>query len=84
MLYKAFSLKTVLQSSDQRYVEYQKSLEAKISPILGIGDCIIYYNTAILSDLLMHGDFSSDASRVAALSLVSPVAWQHISIHGRF
>ena len=49
-----------------------------------ITNCIIYYNTAILSDVMMHGDFSSDEARVAALSLVSPVAWQHINFHGRF
>ena len=41
-------------------------------------------SAAILSDLLTHGDFSSDAARVAALSLVLPVAWQHINFHVRF
>ena len=47
-------------------------------------NCIIYYNAAILSDLLTHSDFSSDAARVAMLSLVSPVAWQHINFYGRY
>lgn len=47
-------------------------------------NCIIYYNTTILSDLLTHSNFSGDAARVAMLSLVSPVAWQHINFYGRY
>ncbi|MEM6867800.1 MAG: Tn3 family transposase [Cyanobacteria bacterium J06629_19] len=62
--------------------EYEQQIWGDCARLLT--NCIIYYNTAILSDVLMHGDFSSDEARVAALSLVSPVAWQHINFHGRF
>jgi Tn3 transposase DDE domain len=34
--------------------------------------------------LLTHRDFSGNAARVAMLSLVSPVAWQHINFYGRY
>ncbi len=62
--------------------EYEQQIWGDCARLLT--NCIIYYNTAILSDLVTHGDFSSDTARVAALSLVSPVAWQHINFHGRF
>ena len=62
--------------------EYEQQIWGDCARLLT--NCIIYYNNAILSDLLTHGDFSNDAARVAALSLVSPVAWQHINFHGRF
>ncbi|MEL6472407.1 MAG: Tn3 family transposase, partial [Cyanobacteria bacterium J06623_4] len=62
--------------------EYEQQIWGDCARLLT--NCIIYYNTAILSDVLTTGDFSSDAARVAALSLVSPVAWQHINFHGRF
>lgn len=62
--------------------EYEQQIWGDCARLLT--NCIIYYNTAILSDLLTSGDFSQDAARVAALGLVSPVAWQHINFHGRF
>ena len=62
--------------------EYEQQVWGDCARLLT--NCIIYYNTAILSDVLTSGDFSEDAARVAALSLVSPVAWQHINFHGRF
>jgi TnpA family transposase len=62
--------------------EYEQQIWSDCARLLT--NCIIYYNTAILSDLLTHDDFSGDADRIAALALVSPVAWQHINFHGRF
>ncbi|MEL7495561.1 MAG: Tn3 family transposase [Cyanobacteria bacterium J06554_11] len=62
--------------------EYEQQIWGDCARLLT--NCIIYYNTAILSDVVTSGDFSSDEARVAALSLVSPVAWQHINFHGRF
>ena len=47
-------------------------------------NCIIYYNAAILSDLLTHSERSGDLERGSNLSQVSPVAWQHINFYGRY
>jgi hypothetical protein len=49
-----------------------------------IANCIIYQNATILSDLLLLKEQKGDARQVALLEHVSPVAWQHISFHGRF
>jgi TnpA family transposase len=62
--------------------EYEQQIWGDCARLLT--NCIIYYNTAILSDLLSRSDFSGDESRVAMLSLVSPVAWQHINFYGRY
>jgi len=47
-------------------------------------NCIIYYNASIFSKLLTHKEGLGDKAGVALLSLVSPVAWQHINFHGRY
>jgi Tn3 transposase DDE domain len=47
-------------------------------------NCIIAYNATILSHLLAHKERSGDASGAARLIRVSPVAWQHINLYGRY
>ncbi len=49
-----------------------------------ITNCIIFYNATILSILLKHRENIDDIEGVAALKKVSPVAWQHINLHGRY
>lgn len=49
-----------------------------------ITNCIIYYNAPILSDLSTQSDSCGDTARIALLSQVSPVAWQHINFYGRY
>ncbi|MEE9272179.1 MAG: Tn3 family transposase [Robiginitomaculum sp.] len=49
-----------------------------------ITNCIIYYNTTILSNLMTYRESISDIEGVAALKKTSPVAWQHINLHGRY
>lgn len=62
--------------------EYEQQIWGDCARLLT--NCIIYYNASILSDLLTHSDSCGDAARVALLSQVSPVAWQHINFYGRY
>lgn len=49
-----------------------------------ITNCIIYYNALIISDVLEHKEKTGDAEGAALLKQVSPVAWQHINLYGRY
>jgi TnpA family transposase len=49
-----------------------------------ITNCIIYYNAAILSKLLEHKEATGDTHGAALLKQVSPIAWQHINLQGRY
>ncbi len=44
----------------------------------------IEYNATILSNLLAHKEGMGDHRGAALLKRVSPVAWQHINLHGRY
>ena len=62
--------------------EYEQHLWGECSRLLA--NCIIAYNATILSHLLAHKERSGDASGAARLTRVSPVAWQHINLYGRY
>ncbi|POB10187.1 Tn3 family transposase [Sulfobacillus sp. hq2] len=47
-----------------------------------IANCIIYYNASILSNMLDYRQKHSQDSD--ALKRISPVAWQHINLYGRY
>ena len=49
-----------------------------------ITNCIIIYNATILSNLLAYRESVGDIEGAAALKKVSPVAWQHINLYGRY
>jgi len=49
-----------------------------------IANCIIYYNAAILSNLLSHKEKTGNIQEIEQLKRIAPVAWQHINIHGRY
>lgn len=49
-----------------------------------ITNCIIYYNATILSRLLHQHQVAGDAAAMVELTRVSPVAWQHINLYGRY
>ena len=49
-----------------------------------ITNCIIYYNATILSNLLSRKEKTEDSQDVELLKQISPVAWQHINLHGRY
>ncbi len=47
-----------------------------------IANCIIYYNASILSRMLTYRESNGQDSD--ALKQISPVAWQHINLYGRY
>ena len=47
-------------------------------------DCIIFYNTLLLSRLLAHKEAAGNSAGAALLTHVSPVPWQHINFYGRY
>jgi TnpA family transposase len=49
-----------------------------------ITNCIIYYNTMLLSNLLDYKEEAGDVEGAERLKQVSPVAWQHINFFGRY
>lgn len=62
--------------------EYEQQLWQECSRL--VTNCIIYYNATILSNLLAHKEGVGDHRGAALLKRVSPVAWQHINLHGRY
>jgi TnpA family transposase len=62
--------------------EYDQQVWEECSRL--ITNCIIYYNAAILSHLFAHKTRRGDAAGAALLAQVSPVAWQHINLCGRY
>ncbi len=49
-----------------------------------ITNCIIFYNSTILSRVLAHKAAMADSAGAALISQISPVAWQHINFYGRY
>ena len=49
-----------------------------------IANCIIHYNATILSDLLAYYEEIGDVAGAERLKQVSPIAWQHINLYGRY
>jgi hypothetical protein len=49
-----------------------------------VTNCIIYYNATILSRLLSYKERTGDSQGAALVSQVSPVAWQHLNLQGRY
>ena len=49
-----------------------------------IANCIIYYNVAILSNLLSYKEESGNTQDAEIIKEISPIAWQHINLHGRY
>ncbi|EOQ00430.1 hypothetical protein IKC_06510 [Bacillus cereus VD184] len=47
-----------------------------------IANCIIYYNASILSNMLAYREENGKNSDM--LKRISPVAWQHINLYGRY
>ena len=62
--------------------EYEQHLWGECSRLLT--NCIIAYNATILSQLRAHKERSGDAPGASLLTQVSPVAWQHINLYGRY
>jgi len=62
--------------------EYEQQIWNECSRL--IANCIIHYNATILSTLLERKENNGDAQAAALIKLISPVAWQHINLQGRY
>ncbi|HHR6132240.1 TPA: Tn3 family transposase [Providencia alcalifaciens] len=49
-----------------------------------IANCIIYYNSALLSGLVERFETLGNQEVVSLLSNLSPVAWSHIQLAGNY
>ena len=49
-----------------------------------IANAIIYYNTWLLSKLLAYQEGKGNVIEADLIKKVSPIAWQHIHIYGRY
>ncbi len=49
-----------------------------------IANCIIHYNAAILSNMLNRYEKAEDTVNAEWIKQISPVAWQHINLYGRY
>jgi len=49
-----------------------------------LANATIYYNTWLLSELLAYHQQQNNVTEVDLIKKVSPIAWQHIHIHGRY
>ena len=47
-------------------------------------NCIIYYNASLLSGVLALREQAGDYEGIARLARISPVAWSHINLFGRY
>jgi TnpA family transposase len=67
-------------------LRFKSELEQQLWSECGrlIANCILYYNASILSNVLAHRESSGDVEGVEALKQISPVAWQHINLYGRY
>jgi len=62
--------------------EYEQQIWGECSRL--ITNCIIYYNAALLSSLLAHWNSTGVFDGAAQIKNISPVAWQHINLYGRY
>ncbi len=62
--------------------EYEQQIWNECSRL--ITNCIVYYNATILSNLLSYKEKTGDNQSAEMLKQVSPIAWQHINLHGRY
>ena len=62
--------------------DYEQQLWGECSRLLT--NCLIFYNTTILSHLLAYKKRNADAEGAELLTHVSPVAWQHVNFYGRY
>jgi TnpA family transposase len=62
--------------------EYEQDLWSECSRL--IANCIIFYNASILSRLLEYQERTEDTQGAAVTKKISPIAWQHINLHGRY
>ena len=67
-------------------LRFKSELEQQLWSECGrlIANCILYYNARILSSVLEHREQLGDVQGAEDLRQISPVAWQHINLYGRY
>ena len=67
-------------------LRFKSELEQQLWSECGrlIANCILYYNAQILSGVLDHREQLGDVQGVDGLKQISPVAWQHVNLYGRY
>lgn len=67
-------------------LRFKSELEQQLWSECGrlIANCILYYNANILSGVLDHREQLGDVQGVDGLKQISPVAWQHVNLYGRY
>lgn len=66
----------------QRDTDYEHDLWSECSRL--ISNCIIFYNASILSRLLEHKQKARQMQGIDEIKNISPIAWQHINLPGRY
>jgi TnpA family transposase len=62
--------------------DYEHDLWSECSRL--ISNCIIFYNASILSRLLEHKQKARQMQGIDEIKNISPIAWQHINLPGRY
>ena len=77
---------TIAQVGGKKELTGRPDIEVEISNQCArlIANAIIYYNSAILSRLLTKYETSPSPKVLAIIKKVSPAAWRHIHLNGRY
>lgn len=60
--------------------ELEQQIWADCSRLLG--NCVIYYNACILSELLERVNRRGDHEQADRIKRISPVSWKHVNFYG--
>jgi TnpA family transposase len=76
----------IAQVGGKKELTGRTDIEIEISNQCGrlIANVIIYYSSAILSRLLTKYEAAGNAKALAMLKKISPAAWRHIHLNGRY
>ena len=77
---------TIAQIGGKKKLSGKTDLEVELSNQCGrlIANVIIYYNSALLSQLLEIYQMHQNKEGLSTLSKISPVAWQNIYLTGHY
>ena len=77
--------KALLQVSGKKILgKSENALEISNQCNRVLACCLIHYNASLLSELLIQSEMVGDEQLAGQIKRLSPVAWQHISLHGNF
>jgi TnpA family transposase len=76
----------IAQVAGKKELTGRTDLELEISNQCArlVANAVVYYNSAILSALLVKYEASGDENALALITATSPVAWRHIHLNGHY